>query len=1124
VAASAAPIAGTGPAAERRLVTILFADLVGFTPYSEDRDPEEVRETLTRYFDVAREVIERYGGSVEKFIGDAVMAVWGAPVAHEDDAERGVRAALELLDAVRELGADLQARAGVLTGDAAVTLGATGQGMVAGDLVNTTARVQAIADPGTVLVGEATMRSASGAVVFESAGERDLKGKTAPVPVWRALRVVAERGGRGRSDGLEAPFVGRDIEFRLLKELVHASGREKRVRLVSITGQAGIGKSRLAWELLKYIDGVVETVWWHHGRSPAYGSGITFWALGEMVRWRCGLAEGDDESTTRGRVAEAVTRFVPEGTERAWIEAALLKLLGVGEAAATSEELFPAWRSFFEHIARQGTTIMVFEDLQWADPGLLAFIDHLMGWSHELPICIVALARPELLEAHPTWGSAHRGFTSMSLGPLDRESMVALLAGLVPGLPRATSDRIIERADGIPLYAVETVRMLVADGRLVLEDGVYRPAGDLSELEAPESLRSLVGSRLDALEPQDRQLLQSAAVLGHSFTVEGLDAVTGAAGTELDARLRPLVRREMLTHRADPRSPERGQYAFAQEILREVAYETLARDDRRVLHLAAARYFESLDTDELAGALAAQYEAAHRNSRPGPETDALAIQARLALKGAAERAMTLGSTEQAEQLFGSALELASNPVEQVALLESVGRAASMAGHGEQAQRMLERAIAIHLQSGQRSAAASTTAELVNATFLSSQQLEAAMTRVVAAVDQFEDLGLDAGLVRLLAQQARFEMLRGEDLPAAVATSDRALAMAEQLDLVDVVADLLVTRGSALAAMGRSLEGLGAIEAGRRIAAAEGLTSTEYRALLNASGPLGDSDPRAFLEASVAALELARRTGSRPSASAAVNNVAEAARMCGEWELALAELRREAELCDGDDLMVVRAGLMMLDAERGIDVSATESELDAYAEDQLARGEPRWRSDVDTYRAIVTFAAGRYGEAAAGFMAQGRVDPMNASGAYGMATLAAMLARDVVATREALTALEGTGKHGAIVKLERRRAVAGIAALEGRHAEALAGFRGVQEELRSMDLPYLLALTDLVMCELLDPALPEVTAAAEEARAIFARLGAQARLDRLAEALARGATPGAGSAPRASARSTPTPAN
>ena len=239
------------PVAERRLVTILFADIVGFTPFAEERDAEEVRDTLSRYFEMCTDVIGRYGGTVEKFIGDAVMAVWGAPVAFEDDAERAVRAALELVAAVPALGPGAQARGGVLTGEAAVTLGATNQGMVAGDLVNTAARLQSVAPPGTVLVGEATMRATSGSVIFEEAGEQLLKGKQSPVSAWRAVRVVAERGGRNRSEALEAPFVGRSDELRLLKDLFHATGREKRIRLVSLMGPAGIGKSRLAWEFLK---------------------------------------------------------------------------------------------------------------------------------------------------------------------------------------------------------------------------------------------------------------------------------------------------------------------------------------------------------------------------------------------------------------------------------------------------------------------------------------------------------------------------------------------------------------------------------------------------------------------------------------------------------------------------------------------------------------------------------------------------------------------------------------------------------------------------------------------------------------------------------------------------------
>ena len=274
-----------------------------------------------------------------------------------------------------------------------------------------------------------------------------LKGKAAPVPAWRALRVVAERRGRGRDDRLEAPFVGRDAELRLLKDLFHATSRERRVRLVSITGQGGIGKSRLAWEFLKYVDGVVESVWWHEGRSPSYGEGITFWALGEMVRSRAGLLESDDPATTRARIAEMLAEYVPDETERRRIEPALLALLGVGEApAGGAAELFSAWRTFFERLAATGVVALLFEDLQWADPGTLDFIEHMLEWSRNVPILIITLARPELLEKRPGWGAGKRAFLALDLQPLDEPSMRELLAGL----PRACRRRPSGRSSRAP--------------------------------------------------------------------------------------------------------------------------------------------------------------------------------------------------------------------------------------------------------------------------------------------------------------------------------------------------------------------------------------------------------------------------------------------------------------------------------------------------------------------------------------------------------------------------------------------------------------------------------------------------------------------------------------------------
>ena len=314
--------------AERRVCSVLFCDLVGFTPVSESRNPEAIRELLSRYFAAARTVIGRYGGVVEKFIGDAVMAVWGTPVTAEGDAERAVRAALDLVAAVAELGGEagvpgLAARAGVVTGEVAVTLGATGEGMVAGDAVNTAARVQVAAGPGQVLVDGATRRLAEGGIGFTEAGARQLKGKAEPQLMWRATRVVAGVGGSQRVDGLEAPLVGRDAELRTVKELFHAAAERRVPRLVLVSGPAGVGKSRLGWELRKYIDGLAERIRWHQGRCLSYGDGVAFWALAEMVRQRLGIAEEDPADSAREKLAEGLDRFVPDPDERAYVGARL---------------------------------------------------------------------------------------------------------------------------------------------------------------------------------------------------------------------------------------------------------------------------------------------------------------------------------------------------------------------------------------------------------------------------------------------------------------------------------------------------------------------------------------------------------------------------------------------------------------------------------------------------------------------------------------------------------------------------------------------------------------------------------------------------------------------------------
>ncbi len=1095
------------PVAERRLVTVMFADLVGFTPFAEERDAEDVRETLSRYFDLARETVERYGGTVEKFIGDAVMAVWGTPTAREDDAERAVRAALDLVADVRGLGGTMQARAGVLTGEAAVTIGAVDQGMVAGDIVNTAARLQGVAEPGTVLVGESTMRSALAAIAFEEAGETVLKGKSSPVPAYRALRVVAERGGRNRSGALEAPFVGREEELRQLKDQYHAVTREGRPRLVSIMGPAGIGKSRLSWEFLKYIDGVLEPVWWHSGRSPAYGEGITFWALGEMVRGRAGLAETDDEAATRAAITAMLAEHVPDEAERSWIEPAMLTLLGIGDQQGGSEEHFAAWRTFFERMAETAPVTMVIEDLHWADSGLLDFIDHVLEWTRDRPIYIVTLARPELLEKRPTWGAGKRQFTSIFLEPLSEAAMRELLVGLVPGLPDRALRAIVERADGVPLYAVETVRMLVAEGKLTERDGVYVPAGDLEELAVPDTLTALIASRLDALDPADRALLQDASVLGQSFTPEALAAVSHAGSENLEQRLRQLARRELLVLRADPRAPDRGQYAFVQSLIREVAYHTLARADRKARHLAAARYFEGLPTDELAGALAGHYLAAHENAAAGEEADALAAQARIALRGAADRAAALGAWGQAHRYLKQALTVTTSDVERAELYMRAGDAASRSGDHADANEDYRAAGALHRQLGDEEGDA-WAATMTARNLLDAYDTDAAFLVLEEALNRHEGLAGQPAHVALEGQLARALFFR-DDMAEAIAVCDRVLDHAEHLNLTEVLADTLITKGSALGGIGRGREGLMLVTGGAEIAEAASLPGTVLRAAVNRGFGEGlDSQATAF-ESSRAGVVLARRLGLRSLLTVLTGNAAEYSIATGDWDWAEQEL-----LAAGDDLepshrVIILTGLVFFATARGRDATDHLEELSRIAE-QLDDA-----STVGQHHAVLGYVHllnGRHAEARAAFDQSRTTVMATGSDSRIMAARAAAWEGDVNALSALLREMDEAGEYGRSIEANRASLRAALMAREGRTDEAALHFKQARRAFDELGLPWLEALSAMDAVYSLPAGHPEWTSARDTARGIFESLGAVAMIARV-DALSPSDTGAEGADPR-----------
>jgi tetratricopeptide (TPR) repeat protein len=731
---------------------------------------------------------------------------------------------------------------------------------------------------------------------------------------------------------------------------------------------------------------------------------------------------------------------------------------------------------------------MVFEDLQWADSGLLAFIDHLVEWSRGVAICVVSLARPELMETRPDWGAGKRNFTSLALEPLSPAAMRALLAGLVPGFSADAAARIIARADGVPLYAVEVVRMLVAQGSLEAADGAYRPVRDLADLPVPETLQSLIAARLDALDPADRALLQAASVLGHAFTVDGLAAVAALDADDVERRLLSLVRRELVVRDTDTRSAERGQLAFVQSLVREVAYSTLARRDRKARHLAAARHFETLVDQELAGVLATHYLAAYRNAAEGPEADALAAQARIALRAAGDRALALGAQEQALGFFRDALQVTLEPLERAALLERAGRAASAAAFHEEAERLLEDAIELLRAAGDRSGAARVSASLADAMF-GRYRLDAALALAESAAGEFADLGDDVGYASLLGQLARFQMLRQVGFAAAVATADRALAIAERLDRVDLVADVLVTRGVALTSMGRDYEGIGCLETGLRLAERHGLLAIEGRARTNLGGPLTDRDPRAAFEVSRVGLEVARRYGHRQGISLLIVNASTGAIETGDWDWARAAVRLGLdEVASEEERILLLAFGATLVVEEGANADAEMDEVErwltAHVEEQslLALSASGMRSARALQR-------GDLAAASAGYLEGGSLDPYNAVSSYCEATLLALLARDRGRAEASLEALRATGSHALLARLVARVGESGIAALDGQAGAARAGLLVAYAGLRDVGAVRKQALTGLVMATLLGSGDAQVRAAIAESRGLFERMGA-----------------------------------
>ena len=872
----------------------MFADLVGSTARAERLDPEDVRAILTPYHERLRHELERHGGTVEKFIGDAVVGVFGAPVVHEDDAERAVRAALTIQDAIAELNEadpslELEVRIGVNTGEALVALGARpelGEAMVAGDVMNTGARLQAAAPPGAVLVSEPTQRLTARAIEYSEVEHVAAKGKAEPLASWIAIAPRARFGvdvfqkGRG-------PLVGRERELELLAAALSRARAEQEPQLVTLVGVPGIGKSRLVYELWRIVDEDPELIFWRQGRSLPYGQGVAFWALGEIVKAQAGILESDGAVEADAKLSAAVGDLVTE-SDTDWVERHLRPLVGLGGDAepgqAQRAEAFAAWRRFFEALGARSPAVVIFEDLQWADDGLLDFVDSLTDRLAGVPLLVVCSARPELLERRPGWGGGKRNALSVSLPPLTETDTARLLAILLERsvLPAEEQAALLQRAGGNPLYAEEYARML-ADG-------------DHAGSEVPATLQGVVAARIDALSEDEKGLLQQASVLGKVFWTDALAALTSTDAQPLDDRLYSLERKEFV--RRDHRSAVAGaqQYVFVHALVRDGAYGQMPRLARAEAHRRVAAWIDALPSDraeDRAEMLAHHLvQAVEFGRAAGLDVTALLPKAARALRDAGDRAWKLGEPSVALGFYERSRAVDPSLGDDPYLALRIGRARlALEGRGE---AELEHASAALAESDPATAA---VAELLRGEVIWQRgEHDRAFGHFERARELDQGLPVSPEKLIVVSQVARFLTLAGQ-WREGLELAEQAIAMAEELGDREWLSDALNTRGVARSNLGDP-ESIGDLE--RSLALGLELGSARaLRAYINLGSILADSvgDLARAEAVTREGLELAERLGLGLSIRWFRGNLADTSFVLGNWEEALR--LAEVELADSE---------------------------------------------------------------------------------------------------------------------------------------------------------------------------------------------------------------------------------
>ena len=776
------------PSAEsRKLVTVIFCDLASSTELGESLDAESLRKVISRYYDEMRGAIERHGGTVEKFIGDAVVAVFGIPNLHEDDAVRAVRAATEMREALGPLNAELEAawgvrlqtRMGVNSGEVVATDAGGGQSFMTGGPVNLAARLEQAAGVGEILLGEATLDLVRDAVSTQPVGPMTLKG-LGEISAHRLLEVIP--GAAGHARRLDSPLVDRERESALLRETFERTVAGRQCQLFTILGAAGVGKSRLVEEFLTTAG---ERAIALRGRCLPYGEGITFWPIIEIVTEAAGLADSDPPAEARRKIARVVAgeRRGDQAAER------VAQVIGIGEGSAGVDETFWAIRTFLEALARRRPLVVMLDDAHWAEPTLLDLIDHVADWSKDVPIMVIALSRPDLLEARPTWGGGKVNATTVLLEPLtdgDSEALVANLLGSA-NVSADAKDRIIEAAGGNPFFVEEIVSMLIDDGLLVRDGGSWLATADLSHVALPPTISALLAARLDRLEPAERETIQLASVIGGTFSIDAVEALrTTTATMDVGASLRSLVRKELLR-------PERGVeaaadlYRFRHILIRDAAYEAIPKQLRSDLHERFAGWLQTwagTRVEEYEEILGYHLEQAHRYLiELGPADEharALSGRAGARLAVAGRRAAARGDMAASVGLLRRAARLlpADEPLRLETLL-ALHDSLLQAGDIERSGRVLDELSEAAKAANDRAFEERALLGQIWLRFLTDPQgmtIDELRTGVDETIARSEAMGDDAGVARALEPLATIHWLTG-NASAMLDVSERALRLA-----------------------------------------------------------------------------------------------------------------------------------------------------------------------------------------------------------------------------------------------------------------------------------------------------------------------------------------------------------